>query len=224
MDEGKIYKIDITSLMLPTPPESIVVEQIGPSSNKVKWWKANVDTHKIFGYIIYRQPASASMPPTPVDSIGWVAHRFGAGVVDSFVDNDASKSPGDYKYSVEAVNYYGYGGWGASAWAGATGVETPLAIDVPTVYALRLRGPNPSGKNGVTIECQLPRPGQTSINIYNLLGERIRTLCQGYLPASSHRWQWDGRDDRGRAVATGIYICRLVSGDYSASVRIDLLK
>lgn len=224
MDEGKIYKIDVTSLMLPTPPESVAVEQVGPSSNKIKWWKANVDTHKIFGYVIYRQPASANTPPSPADSIGWAVHRFGTGVVDSFIDENATKAPGDYKYTVEAVNYYGYGGWGASAWAGPSGVESPTIVEKPLTYGLRLLGPNPLGRKGAAIEFQQPVPGRVSLRIYNLLGQKVRTLVEGEMPAVRHSIRWDGCDDEGRRLASGIYICRLRAADYTAELKINLIR
>lgn len=224
MDEGRIYKIDVTSLMLPTPPESISVEQNGLSSNKVKWWKANVDTQKIHRYVVYRQPVGASGPPTPPDSIGWVAHRFGFGVADSFVDENAGKGPGDYKYTVESVNYYGYGGWGASAWATQTGVETPAPEGIPLAYGLSLKGPNPTGFRGVLLSYDLPRAGPASVKIYNLLGERIRTLADGHHQAARHQVRWDGRDERGRTVAAGLYICRMASGEYSSAIKINLVR
>lgn len=224
MDEGKIYKTDVTSLMLPTPPESITVEQVGPSSNKVKWWKANVDTHKIYRYVVYRQAATATEPPSPADSIGWVAHRFGLGVADSFVDNNAAKGPGDYKYTVESVNYYGYGGWGASAWATQTGTEAPTAEGLPLAYGLSLKGPNPSGYGGVALSYDLPQAGPVAIKIYNLLGERIRTLAEGHRLAGRHQARWDGRDGKGRKVSAGVYICRMTAGEKILSLKLNLVK
>ncbi len=175
MDEGKIYKIDVTAFMVPTPPDSVKTTQAGPSANKVKWWKANADTQKIYKYIVYRQLATATAPPSAADSIGYAVRRFGSALVDSFIDNGASKAPGDYKYSVESVNYYGYGGWGASSWAPPLAVElaffSALAAPQGVVLSWRTESENGSyqwiveraeGGSGYTELARLPAAGSSS--------------------------------------------------------------
>jgi flagellar hook assembly protein FlgD len=47
--------------------------------------------------------------------------------------------------------------------------------------------------------------------IYNVLGQKIRILVNGKMPAGNYRVQWDGRDDSGQVVASGIYLYRLVA-------------
>ena len=48
-----------------------------------------------------------------------------------------------------------------------------------------------------------------TLRIYNLLGQQVRVLMRQPMPAGNHRAVWDGRDDVGRAVGSGVYLCRL---------------
>jgi hypothetical protein len=53
------------------------------------------------------------------------------------------------------------------------------------------------------------------LSIYNASGQRIRTLADGSFASGRHQTFWDGRDDAGRVVAAGLYICRLRSGAFT---------
>ena len=50
------------------------------------------------------------------------------------------------------------------------------------------------------------------LRVYDLLGRPVRTLWDGPLPAGNHRLRWDGRNEAGQAVASGIYFARLEAG------------
>ncbi|MDP2806740.1 MAG: hypothetical protein Q8O74_01225, partial [bacterium] len=63
MDEGKVYKVDITGIVASTPPDSIVVTTLSATSNKIKWFKANVDKQKVFQYSLFKQPLGTTTPP-----------------------------------------------------------------------------------------------------------------------------------------------------------------
>jgi len=222
MEEGKIYKIDITDICIPTPPESVTVAQTGPSSNLVRFYKQNVDQQKINKYIIYRQPAAATEPPTSADSVGWVGHLFGTGVVDSFVDGSATE---DYKYTALPVNYYGYGGWGASALAPLTyvGSDVPLK-NLPLKYDLMQNYPNPMAQGQTLIKYALKKTGQTELKIYNLLGEEVRTLINGRQEAGYYTVNWNGQNEQGLPASNGIYFYKLNSGGFSATKKMVLIR
>ena len=89
----------------------------------------------------------------------------------------------------------------------------PADRDVlPLHVALLQNYPNPF--NGRTaIRFDLPGPQHIRIDIYNLLGERVATVANRQFVAGPHVAFWDGRDDNGRAVSSGIFIYRL-SGDH----------
>ena len=94
---------------------------------------------------------------------------------------------------------------------------------VPQTYRLDQNYPNPFNP-GTSINYALEKSGFTSVKIYNLIGEAIRTLVSEEQPAGEYRIDWDGRDNFGGSVASGIYILTLTSGDFNKSVRMTLLK
>ncbi len=97
----------------------------------------------------------------------------------------------------------------------ATGKYRAVEITqaLPAQFALHQNYPNPFrlGVENTTFVLALPLRQQVEVVIYNLLGERIRTLVQGILPAGMHTLRWDGRDAGQRQVASGVYFYRCIT-------------
>jgi hypothetical protein len=96
---------------------------------------------------------------------------------------------------------------------------------LPAEYALLPNYPNPF--NPVTnIRYQLPKTGFAILNIYNLNGQLVRTLIREQVEAGQHLVWWDGKDEQGQAVGSGVYFYRLVAdeGAFGAVRRMVLLK
>ena len=102
-------------------------------------------------------------------------------------------------------------------------VEIGNLKPIPTNYALGPNVPNPFNPS-TNIAYQLPEAGDVSMIIYNLLGQQVRTLVKGAQEAGFQSVVWDGRDDFGRQVASGVYIYRLQAGNFSQAHRMMLLK
>ena len=94
---------------------------------------------------------------------------------------------------------------------------------VPVEFALAQNFPNPFNAS-TTIAFQLAFASQVELAVYNISGQRVRTLVSGSLPAGHHRLQWDGRNDRGEPVASGAYLYQLSAGDFVATRQLMLLK
>jgi flagellar hook assembly protein FlgD len=62
-----------------------------------------------------------------------------------------------------------------------------------------------------------------TLSVFDVAGRRVRTLVDGWMRAGPHSSRWDGRDDGGRAVASGVYFARLEAGRI-LSRRMVLLK
>ena len=90
-------------------------------------------------------------------------------------------------------------------------------------YALMQAYPNPFNPS-TTIEYEVGRTGNATLKIFNLKGEHVRTLVQGWHFNGAHKVVWNGRDDSGMKVPSGTYIYQLSSSDVTFSKRVTLLK
>ncbi len=95
---------------------------------------------------------------------------------------------------------------------------------VPKTYALEQNYPNPF--NPVTrIRYQLPSDSRISLIIYNILGQEVRRLIDNSMqPAGFYSLQWDGKDEFGNSVASGVYFYRIRAGGFSKTMKMLFLK
>jgi len=94
---------------------------------------------------------------------------------------------------------------------------------VPVTYALNQNFPNPFNPT-TTIEYSIPTSGHVSLVVYNVAGQKVRTLVNDSQSASFYKVVWDGKNDNGMTVGTGMYFYKLVSGNYSKIVKMTLMK
>ena len=91
----------------------------------------------------------------------------------------------------------------------STGAAKPAAVPVvPAASGLDPSFPNPFNA-GTLIPYRLTEAGPVRLEIYNLLGQAVRTLVDRVQTSGWHRVHWDARDERGRALATGVYLAAL---------------
>jgi hypothetical protein len=94
---------------------------------------------------------------------------------------------------------------------------------IPDRFDLLQNYPNPFNPS-TTITYKLPEATQVRIAVYNLLGQKVRTLVNTRQEAGVYAIQWDGRDDLGQPVASGTYLYRIDAGDFKAVKKMTLLK
>ncbi len=88
--------------------------------------------------------------------------------------------------------------------------EPNETTDLPGGFELGQNYPNPLWANSTTrIAYQLPARGRVKIIVYNLAGQRVAILLDEIKPQGSHVAQWEGRDERGKKLASGVYLYRL---------------
>jgi len=104
-----------------------------------------------------------------------------------------------------------------------TAVDDDVTDLLPAGVALAQNYPNPFNPN-TTIEFELPRRSRVKIEVFNLLGQRVRTLLDESKPAGSHRIEWAGTDNAGKPVATGVYLYRLEADDVVETRKMLVLK
>jgi len=83
--------------------------------------------------------------------------------------------------------------------------------------------PNPFNME-TNITFGLPEETQVNLAIYNILGERVRTLVTGEFDAGVHTVRWDSKDEAGNLVASGIYFYRLQTDRYAKTMKMILMK
>ncbi|MCY3737494.1 MAG: T9SS type A sorting domain-containing protein [Gemmatimonadaceae bacterium] len=93
---------------------------------------------------------------------------------------------------------------------------------LPDQFSLGQNYPNPFNPSTI-IPYQLPLAAHVRLQVFNLLGQRIATLVEGEQPAGFHSARWNGTDDSGRAVGSGVYLYRLQSGSRVATERMVLV-
>jgi hypothetical protein len=103
-----------------------------------------------------------------------------------------------------------------------TAIDNELAV-LPQETQLMNNYPNPFNPS-TNISYSLKTPGMVSLDIYNMLGQKVRTLVNSQVDAGEHFAIWDGRDDSGAQSASGTYFVKLNAGDYSSTKKMVLLK
>lgn len=104
-----------------------------------------------------------------------------------------------------------------------TAVNDAPESGVPHAFALFQNYPNPFNPS-TEIRFTLPSQGRVTLAIYDLLGRRIRTLVDGIRTAGTHQVRWDGRDDIGRIVASGVYFYRLTAQGQQQTRRLTFIR
>ncbi|NKB66704.1 MAG: T9SS type A sorting domain-containing protein [Candidatus Latescibacteria bacterium] len=102
-------------------------------------------------------------------------------------------------------------------------VEERQTTQTPANFSLGQNYPNPFNSDTV-IGFALPNPGPVELRVFNLAGQQVATLVQGERAAGSYVVRWDGRDDQGRALASGIYLYRLRAGKQVQAHKLLLLR
>jgi hypothetical protein len=104
-----------------------------------------------------------------------------------------------------------------------TGVQGRESSDRRKDYVLVQNYPNPFNPS-TNIAFQLPKSEHVELKIFDVNGREVRTLVDENLHAGWHAAIWDGRNDFGRAVASGIYFYRMRAGKFTQIRRMNLLR
>jgi hypothetical protein len=178
------------------------------------------------------QLSASSQPPDIV--LDWIAPEEGrnltgykvyrdgeeiAEVIDvTYTDENVPN--GNYTYYVTAV----YGGYESEPSNEVTLEHTEVNLNiVPLTTYLYGNHPNPFNPE-TRISFALSSASKTAIHIYNIKGEKVRTLVNEQLDAGYHFVIWSGTDDNGRSVASGIYFYKFKTDNFSKTKKMLLLK
>lgn len=98
-----------------------------------------------------------------------------------------------------------------------------LSSNLPERYSLGANYPNPFNPN-TTIKYNLPEEAHVHLVVYNLMGREVIRLVDGFVPAGYHQAVWNGKDRRGSAVPSGVYLYRIQANHFSKTEKMVLLK
>jgi hypothetical protein len=101
----------------------------------------------------------------------------------------------------------------------ATTITTKLA---PTTFALYPAYPNPFNPN-TNLSFTLPNATAYSMNIYNVAGQLVRSY-EGMGNVGLNVITWDGKDNAGNEVSSGVYFCKLSAGSFTATNKMVMMK
>ncbi|MBN2069895.1 MAG: VCBS repeat-containing protein [Candidatus Krumholzibacteriota bacterium] len=93
----------------------------------------------------------------------------------------------------------------------------------PTRTTLCQNHPNPFNPSTV-IRYEVAKPQYVSLRIYDVNGSLVRILCDSHRQPDRYEISWNGDNDKGRQVSSGIYFCRLVAGDFAQTKKMVLLR
>ena len=106
----------------------------------------------------------------------------------------------------------------------ATSIEKNTQLtSVPTQFDLKQNYPNPFNPV-TTIEFSVPKTTNIKIAVYNVVGEKVRTLVNSKVAAGHYKIKWDGLNDAKQPVASGVYIYRIESDNFVSSKKMILMK
>ncbi|MBU8921469.1 MAG: M6 family metalloprotease domain-containing protein [Bacteroidales bacterium] len=162
--------------------------------------------------------SNGSDPDIPASSVEWVGHAKLTGTIDL-----AGASSGYYDFVVENPDGQTVVLAGAFQVIDTTVTDSEIP-DVPGEFALSQNVPNPFNPI-TTIAFDIASDQQVSLKIYDVQGRLIRTLVNEYMPARSHSVRWDGKNERGTNVASGVYFYQLQAGsEYRAVKKLVLMR
>ena len=146
----------------------------------------------------------------------------------------AVQQVGDIVYSTDSTTLFlAYSSFLPYPYSSKRLVVQPFTLDVitdvgngnpvPETFKLTQNYPNPFNPL-TTIEYDIPRRSRVTLSVYNVLGQRVRTLVDEEQAAGPHTVVWDGTTDVGQKVASGIYLYHLQTGDRVSTRKMMLLK
>ncbi len=186
----------------PSPVTGLAVADPGDGTRLLSW--DAVGDPDLAAYAVFRAAADGSLTL--------------AALVDAPATSWSDPAPHGGAYHVAAVDADGYQGSYGEPAGGTTAVGVPARTLAITAVV-----PNPFNPR-TTIRFAVPNGGSVELAIYDLQGRRVRTLLARPLAAGSHEVVWDGRDQAGGAVASGVYLARLRVGEESRCAKLLLTR
>jgi hypothetical protein len=159
---------------------------------------------------IFKKIISAPKPPLMAGAPMRVGRSWFDGTQNYYV--------GPYRGRLDNVKVYNFAQAGITSGVGDGKQET-----TPYIFALQQNYPNPFNPT-TRISYTLPKAMLAEVAVYDILGQRVKTLVSEEQHAGDHYTRWDGTNVTGNQVASGVYFCRLVAGDRQLVTKMMLMR
>ncbi|MCF7823402.1 MAG: carboxypeptidase regulatory-like domain-containing protein [Candidatus Marinimicrobia bacterium] len=192
----------------PGVPSGLTLIGAGDNYNELQW-EASTDAD--FQYFeLYRSETGDFTGLAPIAQLAELGYR------DGNITTGQS-----YHYMLKAVDANGNVSDGSMVLTTIVSVEA--GDQLPTEYSLDQNYPNPFNPS-TTIRFGLPEAAYVTLDIYNILGQKVRTLTDSNMPAGYINITWDGLDQHGNIVSSGTYIYRLQTKDHRFAKKMIFMK
>jgi hypothetical protein len=196
----------------PAPPSSIVASILPDNKVGLKWAEP-VDND--FQYFAIYRSTTPGFDPKGTQPIKKLTET-------DFTDSEVTIG-GKYYYRLSAFDFAGNESlYSPEISAFITSVEERRG-GVPTEYALEQNFPNPFNPE-TWIKYQLPASAHVRLSIYNALGQEVRRLVDYTQPAAYHQVVWDGRDNAGNPLPSGVFFYRLETSKFTSIKKMVMMK
>jgi hypothetical protein len=141
---------------------------------------------------------------------------------NSFVDSNLENNQ-TYVYHLQAIDVHGNSSELSSEVSVMITSVAKIKVNKPETYRLFNNHPNPFNPE-TEIQFALPKTSEVVLKIYNTLGQEIKTLINAEYASGIYSTHWNGTDNWGNSVSSGIYIYVLQAGDFLAKMKMSLMK
>jgi hypothetical protein len=208
-DQALTYTQDFVLVYLPAPEDFAVYCEPNQSLVTLAWSAPEDPMYPVLAYKVYRK-----MGPGNYEMIGQVA-------IPGFVDN--LTLDGHYYYYVSPVYNSGEGAPTPILELDFPVVGNPDQPPVTLVNALNGNYPNPFNPM-TTISFSMAKAGNVDLKVYNTKGQLVRTLISEAKKEGRYNVVWNGLDNNGKTVSSGMYLYRMQTGKFSSTRKMMLLK
>lgn len=186
--------------------EANILDQNGEQAGTITVTNSSATTTSTTSGITYIKHNVATSASNASWTFDWVAPSSDVGTVTFYAAGNAANgdnaATGDHIYT-------------ASTFTSADLTTSVSEYDPrPDRFELIGNYPNPFNPE-TTIRFQIPMTTNVTLKVYDMRGQLIKTLISGQLPGGSHNVKWDGTNERGIIVATGVYIYRIQAGNFT---------
>ena len=218
------------SLLTPAEGDTIMITPDNIGSSQLFAWTSSVDPNgspvEYEVCINIQAPFDQWCDDNGSGTSDFVSLADMASYIDSLMQAGASNGALDITWTVYASD--GQAETEASNGPRALHIDAGYALGInddllPGVFALHQNYPNPFNPV-TTIRFDVPKESHVQMDVYNILGQRIRTLVNGTMQPGFHSVSWNGTNDMGKPLASGMYIYRIHSSEFTAVKKLVLMK